>query len=752
MNVPLPLPPRRTLLAVLVLGTLALYSRTTDFGFVNFDDPQCVTNVDMVKSGLSWRGVVWAFTEGVPDSHYKPLVNLSHMLDCSLFGLHAGGHHAMNVFWHTAAAVLLFLALERMTGSTGRSWLVAALFAWHPARVESVAWITERKDVLCGFFWMLSLWTHARHAERPGAARYVAVLASVLGAMLSKSMAVTLPFVLLLVDFWPLRRIRVPFLSNETGETAVPQVSLWRCLAEKLPLFALTAIVALVAMRVAHATDALGGQAVTTPAFRVANALVSYVRYIGMTLWPADLAVVYPMPTRVLSGEAIGATVLLAAITATAVVCTTRRPWLLAGWLWYLGTLVPVAGFIQIIRGSHADRYTYIPQVGLLVLLVWTVAEALREPRWLQTARLTSAAVLIACFAVAWQQIAHWRDTESLFRRAVAVTKDNWHAHVNLAGELIRQGRFDHAAAHVHEAIRLRPDLAEAQQNLGLWLAHHGRHAEARAQFQTVLRQRVGNPEVTRFMLAFERAAGRPNAGPDDHYNFANALLAFDRPADAIEPLRRVLALRTNDASAHVDLGVVLASQGQTNDALSHYRTALAIQPTNAVAHANLGGLLSDRGELADALRHLTEATRLQPGNAATRYNFALALARRGLHADAVVQLREVLRLQPAHANAINRLAWLLATSPTDTVRDGPEALRLATRLNLMTGEKEAMAWDTLAAAFAECGRFEEAVAAATQAVQRATAAGQTARAEAAAQRRDLYIRRSAFRERPAVP
>ena len=733
----------------LALITVALYARTVGFGLSIIDDPHCVQRVPLITAGLTWDGFIWAFKDGVTDAHWKPLTVLSHMLDCELFGLHAGGHHATNVLLHTASALLLFAVLRRMTGALWPSWLVAAFFAWHPLHVESVAWITERKDVLYGFFWMVALWAYARYAEAPTPARYAAVAAACVAAFLSKSMAITLPCVLLLLDVWPLRRVRLPWLAASQPDGSIPRVSWSRALLEKLPLLAAAVATVSVALLIVRDHDALGAHYATSAFVRNANALVSYVRYIGLTLWPDGLAVFYPLPASVPVLQLVVAVVALLGVTAVSTWQAGRRPWLLVGWLWFVGTVTPVIGFIQPSGASHADRYTYIPQIGLCVMFIWTIAEFAVTPLARRIVAAAASTALIAALAVSWRQIGFWRDDSTLLHRAMAITPVNWFAHLGLAESHLASGRLAEAEPHLKEAMRLRPDHAGVWANSGTFLLASGRHAEARALYHSLFGRMVGPAARSRerFLHSFQQRAKAAPDDPDTQYMAAIALAACDQPAEAMRYFERVLALRPGDASAHVDLGALLAGQALPDRAIGHYRAALAGDPKHALAHANLGGLLSDQGKLDEALVHLTAAHQLQPANLATRYNLALALAKRGRHADAIPHLKAILSAQPGHANALNKLAWILATSPDAALRNGPEALALAGRLQELTGRSQAMAFDTEAAALAECGRFEEALTTARKGIERATASNAAALAEAITARVRGYEARVPFRE-----
>lgn len=739
--------PRRGIVLVLALGTLALFARTVGFDFVLLDDPACVYAEPMIKRGLSWEGLAWSF-KAVVLSHWKPLVNLSHMLDCELFGLNAGAHHAVNVGWHAATAVMVFLALERLTGSTVRSAIVAALWAWHPLRVESVAWVTERKDVLSGFFAMATVWAYAGYARAPSGKRYGLVCALFALGLLSKSALVTLPFALLLLDWWPLGRWRLPW-AGSGGETggATPAVPLRRLILEKVPLVGMAAATAVAALWAAASSEGIVGSHLLPLWVRTANAAVSIVKYAGMTFWPVDLACYYPYRIDGLEWKAVGAGLLLLALTGCALWQSVRRPFVAVGWFWFLGMLVPMLGLVQAGGQAMADRYTYLPHIGLFTAIVWLAAQATERlnSRWRLALAVLAA---VALGATSFTHIAYWRDSRTLFERALAVTRDNWFVHT-IWGELcITEGRPAEALPHLQKALKLQPTEPTVKSLIARALFQLGRTDESRSMMHAAIAHLARDGYTEREWLRNLELQTR--AYPDSadlHFLQGTALSAAERYNDAGASFRRVLKLAPTNADAHVDLGVILARQQAHDEAIQHYQAALRLNSKHPVALANLGGLLLDRGQATQAAEHLSQALALQPSNHATRYNLALALMHQRKHADAARLFREILQAIPNHANALNRLAWLLATSPEDSLRNGAEALQLALRLQETTGRKNATAFDTEGAALAECGRFEEAAQAAQKAQALFRAAGQQERADAASKRATAFETRKPWRE-----
>jgi len=580
----------------LVALNAAVFAPVRYHDFVNWDDPDYVTANAPVAAGLTGDGVAWAFTHA-HSANWHPLTWLSHMLDAQLFGMSAGAHHVTSLVLHMASTLLLFVVLHGMTGALGRSALVAALFAVHPLHVESVAWIAERKDVLSTLFFMSTLWAYQRYVQHPGRGRYLAVVLLFALGLMSKPMLVTLPFVLLLLDLWPLGRL--------SASTWRPRV------IEKLPLLALTVMSCVATFLVQQKDDAITGFEQLPLGPRVQNAVHAYVGYIVQMLWPTRLAVVYPYPSPSAILVTLAAAAALIGLSALAVRAVPQRPYLAVGWLWYLGMLVPVIGLVQIGSQTMADRYTYLPLIGLFIVLAWGGAELLAA--WPRLSTSLGVAAVLTCAILARQQVAHWRDSESLWTHALAVTTGTARAHNNLANAVADKGRVDEAIAHYEEALRLRPEFAEAHNNLG------------------------------------------------------NALARQDRKAEAIEHYRTALRLRPDYAMAHNGLASALDDTGHTDEAIDHYREALRLSPGFAEVHNNLGAALLGRGQIDEALSEFLAAVRLNPNNAYVRVNAAMLLARRGHTAEAVQQLEAALQIDPENTRARRMLDDLRRKGPAPT-------------------------------------------------------------------------------------
>ena len=667
---------RAAICAGLLLATLLLFSRAIGHDFVNYDDPDYVTENARVQAGLSATGVGWAMGAGVA-SNWHPLTWMSHMADVSLFGLNPRGHHATSVLLHAVNAALAFLALRRLSGAVWPSVLCAALFAWHPLRVESVAWVAERKDVLSGFFGLLVLWAYAGYVERRrsgGGAAWrpyaLALVAFALGLM-AKPMLVTLPCVLLLLDFWPLRRIAVaPPAENSSPASGGKPESLVRVIVEKLPFFALVAVSSYVTYRV----QAAGGSVSSALSLdaRLANAVVAVVRYVGKFFWPADLAVLYPHPGTWPVAGVVTCAVIVAALTALAAWQFHSRPWLAVGWLWFLGMLVPVIGLVQVGLQSMADRYTYLPMLGVTLALVWTVRELMPSPgarRWLGVA---AALALAGCAVQTWRQLGVWQNSFTLFDQAIAVTKDNYLAHDNRGLFLFKAGQFDEAMADYRRALAINPGYVNANNNLGHALAERGRPAEAIPFYRTALKSAPGRLELevrnnlanalsdlnqlTEAMEHYEFVLARQ----PDHANALNgsavALAMQNRLPEARARLERSLRIAPENPSAHNNLGNVCAMLGLRDAAVRHYRRAAELKPGDDFGFLQAGALLLQQEKFAEAVESFQRALALRPVNPDAHANLGLALARLGRRDEALRALRTALQQQPDHAQA---RAWL---------------------------------------------------------------------------------------------
>jgi protein O-mannosyl-transferase len=726
--------------AGLALATLAVYWPVTQSQFITLDDPDYVTQNHHVLQGLTWESVVWAFRT-THAANWHPLTWLSHMLDVQLFGLHAGSHHLASLLFHIANTLLLFLLFHGMTGALWRSAFLAALFALHPLHVESVAWVAERKDVLSTFFGLLSLLAYVRWVEnskvqnamskvqspstlrrppsavllpRTGAATddgkskvkeaptaqhasrithhvsrlYLLSLLLFAFSLMSKPMLVTLPFLLLLLDYWPLRRLEIASANARAqgsrfkvqGSTVPP------LLLEKLPFFALataSSITTLLAQK--H-----GGTVVTLEHLplggRLANVVVSYVHYMHKSVWPKGLAVIDPLPAQWPTSHVFGAALFLAAVTLC-LLWVRRYSYLSVGWFWFLGLLVPVIGLVQVGEQSSADRYTYLPLVGLFLALTWVAAEfATRWPVRRTVLVGGATGLLVLCALLTRQQVRLWQNSITLFEHTLAVTGDNAEAENNLATALALQRRFDEAFAHYEAALKLRPLSPSAQCNFGIVLAQQGRRLD----------------EARRHLLI-------------------------------------ALELQPANVPAHYHLASLAAAEGKWGDAIARYQQTLQLRPDFPEAHNELGFVFLQEGRLDEAAAEFAAALRRRPDFAIAHYNLGEALLKQQRTKDAIEQFHDALRLRPDWPELLNNLAWLLATHTSSEVRNGVEAVSLAQRACELTSRTNLWLLSTLAAAYAEAGRYPEAVSTQQHVCNLAAAQGQTAQTESFQQRLALY-------------
>lgn len=659
-----------TLLALAVIATFG-GARACDFTLA--DDPHYVLLNPWVRGGLSWDGVRWAFTSGHA-ANWHPLTWLSHMLDVEWFGLEPAGHHTTSVVLHAASAVLCLFALERLTRRFWPSAAVALLFALHPLRVESVAWVSERKDVLCACFFFAILLAHARYVERPSRARFAGVAALLALGLLAKPMLVTVPFLLLVLEGWPLGRAR------ELG---------WRRLAlEKLPLFALVALSSVVTFLVQSKGGAVQSVEAVPVSVRLLHAASAALTYLRQILWPADLCVYYPYPRASQAVPFAIAFAILGALTWLVLRERARRAYLLAGWLWFLGMLVPVIGIVQVGSQAHADRYTYLPSVGVTLALVWLAADGLRSaPRWCGAALTLAVATPLAVQSHAL--VRTWKDSSTLFERALAVGEESALVRQSLGRVLAERGELDGAIVHLRRAIELQPDFAAAHGGLGA------------------------------------------------------ALLSRGELEAALTHLERAIELDPRDAVPHCNLGLLLEKRGDLDGALAAYEATTALDPWNATAHAHAAKLLGMRGKLDAALASYRAARVIASEDLELVRFTAVTLTLLGRVEEAIAEYELLLRLSPDDVDALNNVAWIRATHPDARVRNGAEAVRRAERAReLLSASPNAVVLDTLAAALAEAGRFPEAVAACEAAI--ALAEGTSDPRGAARFREHLELFRSA--------
>ena len=581
---------RRTLLigaAALAVLTLALYWPVRTFDFVTYDDLEFVVENPAIATGLSWQNIRWSWANGYWATG-GPLTWLSHMVDVQLFGLDAGGHHMTNVLLHVANTVLLFVVMVRLTNQPGASAMVAALFAVHPLHVESVAWISQRKDVLSTLFWLLTMWAYVRYARRPSGLGYAAVTVLFAMGLLSKPMVATLPFTLLLLDFWPLRRMEPPVAMEQP--VFRPAV----LLLEKLAWIVMSATSLFFTLLSQQHGGSVPGVEQLSLASRLSNAVVSYVAYVVRSAWPVNLTPYYPYDASLPVPLVLACAVVVIAISVAAIRAVRALPALSVGWAWYLGTLVPVIGIVQVGTHASADRFTYVPSIGLFIGIVWTAASWLGRWRVPRTAVAIVALAIVAALGVAARaQIEIWRNGLTLWQHAVRVSPDDARAHLNLGVTLSRARRFADAIAASRDAIRLSPSLPQAHNNLGLALAQVGQQSEAVAAFQEALRL---DPDY---------------AAP--HANIADLLAAQGVTAEAFAHYERAIQLDSRAGLARMNYAITLAQTGRVDEAIGHARAAVDLDPTRADWRFVMAMLLKEAGRRDEAIRELKAVLSQQP-------------------------------------------------------------------------------------------------------------------------------------------
>jgi tetratricopeptide (TPR) repeat protein len=824
----------------LVVATLAVYVQTVTFEFVSYDDNTYLYENRHVKQGLTADSLAWAFT-GVHSSNWHPLTTLSHILDWDLFGRWAGGHHLTNVLLHAASSVVLFLALRRLTGATWRSGMVAALFCLHPVHVESVAWVAERKDVLSGLFFGLTLWAYAAYAQTPFSwTRYLLVIVLYALGLLCKPMLVTMPFVLLLLDFWPLGRWR--------GVVAPSDRML---ILEKLPLFALSGVsctITYVVQRLAGAMEI----SVSLP-MRVQTVVLGYGRYLAMLVWPFDLTVAYPRDLQFYAVAVLLMVAVLCAVSAAVLIfCRQRSRYLLVGWFWFLGMLVPVIGFVVVGDQSMADRYTYLPYTGLFVAVVWGAAEAVSYRKGARVAHrwcLCVAGIALLFFGVcSLRQASYWGDSEKLFRHALEVTQSNslahsilgetlwksgvaseknealshynealrispnncvphndmgtvfadhaqWKeaanefsiaiklrpsfapAHSNLAYSLGAMGKILEAEYSAREALRLAPDSANAESILGGALAAQGKHQEAVSHFQRALEFDPGrytdhlSLAISLFALQqfdegiaeCKKAIESNRDDVDACHELAKMYHRLGRLQEAFDEWREVVARQPSNAAAAKGLGVVLVKGGHGAEAIPYLKLSLAVAPQDLEAReylvfahlaasqtqdamADFLAVLQQDRKDQNVLNGLAKMVESKPNDVYVRSFRAYALIATKQLAAGIAEFRAIIEIDAKNLDALNSLAWIEATHPDAKMRNGKEAVAFAEKAAKLRPE-DAQTLDTLAAAYAEAGRFKDAVETANEAKQAADKAKDKLLGGGIAARQKLYEAGKPFRD-----
>ena len=721
------------ILLLLTVVTAVVFGRVGSFEFLNFDDPYYVSQNPVVSQGLTAEGVKWVFS----NSHYgnwHPLTGVTHLIDCELFGLNPAGHHIVNAVLHVINTLLMYWVMFVMTRRLGCSAFVAALFALHPLHVESVAWISERKDVLSGLFALLTLGAYAWYARRGGFARYALVFIALGLGLLSKPMLVTWPFLLLLLDYWPLRRIRAFQPESAAGDDASaepdPPRSIGYLILEKLPLFALTLACSITTIAMQRQWGAMLGADVLTIPHRLANAVMSYALYVGKTIWPVDLAAIYPHPYLLggehlqWSGQAIfGTAMFLAIVTILLLLEIRRRAYLIVGWLWFVGTLVPVIGFVQAGPQAMADRFTYLPLTGLFIMLTWAVADWLAADAsrrsWRPAVAVAGVLVIVICAALSWRQVGVWRNSETLFTHAVRISPTSGLAQNNLADALRSRGdlhrlagqteaanaAYDRAIEHFRNAKQIVPGRIGYRSSLAETLA-------ARGQLDAALAETL---EAMKVLDDKKLESDRPYI-PKLYHNVSVVLMKQGRTEEAMKYAAIVLELHPTHRDAAFNRATMKAGRGDLDEAEELLQWLVLSHPQDGPAHERLAQVLAERGNHQDAITAARRAVELMPRNADARIVLGQSLARVNRIDEAVEVYEEAASLAPDNPIPPTRAAWLLATRPDGTAPHAARALALAKVGCALTRFNDAQGLKSLAAAYAAMGQFKEATDAATRA------------------------------------
>jgi tetratricopeptide (TPR) repeat protein len=622
---------RITLLALLiVVVTVSVYLQAGKFDFLNYDDPIYTTENTVVQQGLTLPGIIWAFTEGTYHTNYwAPLTWITFLIDSELFGMAPGGYHITNVLFHVLNSLLLFYVFLRLTGNKWKSFVLALFFALHPLHVESVAWISERKDVVSTFFWILTLSAYARYVRKPGIAGYSAVFVLFICCLMGKPMGVTLPFVLLLLDYWPLGRYG--------GGQPVQMRAFWgkfrRLVWEKLPLFLIVAILLPLTFYAQGKAGALKSLETIPFFFRLENVLVSYASQVLKTFWPINLGILYPYPESLPSWQWITAFVGFVLITWIALKYFFKYPYLIVGWAWFLGTFVPVAGFIVIGPHVTADRYTYIPLVGLFLMAIWGGSDLCTYLKISKKiAIFLTVSAVAACTWLTHKQIGYWQNNITIYTHTLEVTEVNWPVHLNLGTAYRELGMEGLALEQYRQALRLRPDIIELQISVGEVLDTMGRTGEEVTHYKNALQIKPESAQI--------------------HTALAVALDKNGESGSAIAHFLKAIELDKNSAEAHQGLGVTLFNQGQVDLAIEHYWKAIRVDREFALAYKNLGVALMAKGQLKKAYARLMDAIAFDPDYAEAYYALGVFHLKNGDKIAALNYFNRALQIDPTHKSA----------------------------------------------------------------------------------------------------
>ena len=669
---------------ILVIAIIAVYWQVGNHEFVDFDDNEYVTKNRHVQAGLTSDSITWAFTS-THAANWHPLTWLSHMLDCQIYGLNPGGHHLTNVLLHILNTILLFLIFRRMTGALWKSAFVAALFALHPLHVESVAWVAERKDVLSTFFWMLTMGSYVWYVERRGMRRYLLVLLFFALGLMAKPMLVTLPFVLLLLDYWPLGRFHIRYVDDvqhiedvstkdtrrkkgkpRHGAENVVQADKnttsnyrWSLvlplLREKIPFLILAAVSSIVTFYVQQGGGAVGSLYAFPFIIRISNALASYISYIEKMLWPQHLALLYP---HVLEGWKIaGAFLILIFISYVAVRVMKRFPYIIVGWFWYLGTLVPVIGLVQVGSQSMADRYTYVPLIGIFIIIAWGASDILTRWQYRRAFLAISAGCILSVLTiVTWMQLQYWQNSISLFEHTINVTTDNFTMHCCMGTALAEQGKIDEAVVHYTEALKIKPDYAEAHYGRGVVLQEQDKIDEAISHYTEALKIKPDYADV--------------------HYNLGIALVRQGRVDEAISHYSEAMRINPGDDDARSRLQMIQTILKETDKDIKRLKKLLEINPGDPELHYILGNQYYKRRDFDKSINQYQKALSIHPDAVPVLNNLAMVYMAKRDYEKAVSVFGRIADLQPDNASVYYNIACMYSIQ--NKTKESMDSLKMA--------------------------------------------------------------------------
>ena len=661
--------------AFLIFSTMGVYWQVTEFEFLDWDDTIYLTENPNVQAGITWDGIKWAFGS-FHATNWHPLTWLSHMLDVQVFGMDAGWHHLSNVLFHAINALLLYLILSRITGLMWRSFFVAALFALHPLHVESVAWVAERKDVLSTFFFMLAIYCYTFYIQHPQLKRYLLVVICFALGLMAKPMLVTLPFVLLLLDYWPLKRFPITYLTDFNVSVLGQRSSVLWLVLEKMPLLMLSIVSSVItfeAQSKGGAVTGFGGSmahgSVDSVAIgfgwieRLSNALVSYASYLGNTFYPRGLSFFYPYRTEIQSEELIQSAVLILVISLVAIWQIRRKPYLFIGWFWFVGMLVPVSGVVLVGWQSMADRYTYVPLIGVFMAIAWGVPELTKKwPKRDVILSLAMTASIFACVILSYIQIGYWRNNISLYEHAAEVIPESAFVHFKVGTVLAEKGEYVKAQAAFESALRVEPFDLRSRFNLGLVFLRLKQFENAIEQFNELLKRYPSYTaaeqqiEIARAMWKRQQMATAVNSSPEVYMRRGILLEQQGRVQDAILVYKQIVQYKPEYIQAHQKLGFLFYKLKRVDEAIAHYKTLAKLQPDSFVVHYNLGLALVDKGQLNEAIKSYQQALRIRPAAAEIYNNLGVAFFRNGMIKQAIDSFQNAIRIKPDYAQAKNNL------------------------------------------------------------------------------------------------